>query len=311
MKPSEYRQAVDSFIPNSGMEGRIYQKIMRRSRVKRSLIFAGSTAAVLIAAILIVPQLLSTPGQEPPAETSAQVAAVPSPTLQITAKTVTGDGAMDAMDEWVPTGGQVNLSGGVSQAIADPANADALFYVAISVYTDPEQYFVYGGKTMAAWYDDRLTDPAFVHHEAVYDTWYNDVYLPYDAEMRAAEARGEEYAQGWEKHDPDALFDEYWEETQPGDVKASYALMCENLREAHDAYSEWLDSDVYGDMMAQRMADEISRLVSLGLDVEAVSSGTVGRMTGYLTKNQIEYFPVSSEYGYIIMWADKNDAIDE
>lgn len=310
MKPSEYRQTVDGFVPDSGMEGRIYQKIIRRSWAKRIVFFAGSTVAVLIAAILIVPQLLSTPGQDPPAETNAQIAAVPSPTLQITAKIVTG-GSDDPLNEWVPGGGEVNLSGGVSQAIADPANADALFYVAISVYTDPEQYFVYGGKTMAAWYDDRLTDPAFVHHEAVYDTWYNDVYLPCDAEMRAAEARGEEYAQGWEKHDPDALFDEYWEETQPGDVKASYALMCENLREAHDAYSEWLDSDVYGDMMAQRMADEISRLVSLGLDVEAVSSGTVGRMTGYLTKNQIEYFPVSSEYGYIIMWADKNDAIDE
>lgn len=313
MKASEYRDVVDGFVPDSGMKNRIYKEITQRHSIKRGLFLVGTAAAVLIAALLIVPRLLIMPPNQsqPQNQTSGQVAVAPSQTVPTAKKIVTGNGAMDAMDEWVPEGGQVNLSGGVSMAIADPANTDALFYVSISIYCDPEQYFVYGGKTMSAWYEDRLTDPAFVHHEAVYDAWYTDVYLPFDAEMRAAEENGEEYAQGWEKHDPGELFDAYWEETQTEEVKAAYAMLCENLRQAQDAYSVWLESDDFDAMMSQRMTDECARLVSLGLDVKPGSSGFVSRLTAYLTRDQIVSFPVSCEYGYIIMWADKDDVVDE
>ena len=64
------------------------------------------------------------------------------------------DGA-DNVNEWVPGKGQVNLSGGITQALKDEQYNDVYLYVRLTIY-DPEgqefyDEFTFEGKTREEW----------------------------------------------------------------------------------------------------------------------------------------------------------------
>lgn len=114
-------------------------------------------------------------------------------------KIVTGRNG-DMIDEAPPLG-RVYINGSVLNELDNPINKDALFYVVINVFYEIDSIFTYEGKPLNKWY----TDPALVVFNEPYDFWYNNIFLPYDKEMTAAEERGEEHAQGWWKYGGDGM----------------------------------------------------------------------------------------------------------
>lgn len=201
----------------------------------------------------------------------------------------------------IPQPGEVDITDSLSDALKDPVNIDALFYSAVSVYYDLGQDFKYEGKTLKEW----SADPALKKHDEVYQTWNDEVYVPRDAEMRAAEERSEKYAQGWEKHDPFELFNNYWNETQPEDVKAAYTKARENDTKAKAAYNSWIVSAEYRRLENDVFENERFRLADLGYNLSISDK----KLIGNLTKQQIEDFPALSEYGYTIGWEDKSEIL--
>ena len=184
---------------------------------------------------------------------------------------------------------------------------DAYFHVEVCLYFDISDRFTYKGKTMDEW----KADPILDLHDEVREVWTTEIYEPMDREMVAAEQRGEEYALGWEKHDPHELFRNYFYETQPEDVIDAYEKAMELYMEADQEYSGWQYSDEPVAISNEIVRTEIDRLVELGIDLEVIYNNNysypVVYPEGYLTRRQIEEFPASDEFGYMIMWADQKD----
>lgn len=84
----------------------------------------------------------------------------------------------------------------------------------------------------------------------------------------------------------------------------AYEIALEKAREASTAYNKWKHSDEYFAAVSEVLEKECDRLVNQGYDLKV----TERWLTGYLTKNQIEEFSVSDEFGYIIKWADRKNA---
>ncbi len=206
------------------------------------------------------------------------------------------------MDTEAPQIGKTKMPLNLRRAAEDPANADALFPVEIQVFWEVEPYFRYEGRTMDEW----RAQPALEVYRTASDVWREDVYPELDEKMKAAEARGDADAQGWEKHDPQQLFDVYWEETQPEDVKAAYRSAREAANEAQQAYDAWLDSDALAELETGLLAQERDRLAEHGVELNV--SGH--RLTGNLTAEQLTGFP-AGQYGYVILWAGHENAMDD
>jgi hypothetical protein len=180
------------------------------------------------------------------------------------------------------------------------------FYVLIYIDFFLNESFTYQNKSMVEW----LSDPIITFRESVYAKWYQNMYLPYDEKMRAAEARGEDYAQGWEKHDIAKLFDEYWRETQSDEVQTAYQSAMKYLKAARDAYDLWQLSSARNDCN-ELLNNEYHRLRDLGLDVRTEQDTQYSRgseqwgiLVGYLTADQIDAFPANINYYFEINWAE-------
>lgn len=169
---------------------------------------------------------------------------------------------------------------------------DTYFHVSIFFYFyTVEDMFKFEGKTI----DEYIHDPVLKLYREEYDQWYETIYIPMDEEMTAAEERGEEHALGWWKHSEGELFNEYWYETQPEDVIVKYEEANAKLDEAMDAYNLWATDD-RDEIELSMVKAECERLCELGLDVEFGSEA-------YLTRRQIEEFPATQGFGYIIDFA--------
>lgn len=260
---------------------------MDKSKKRKLIILSIIAVAIIIAAAIAIPLILdSSNAQE---LNSSQ---------QKDKKIVTGING-DMVDEAPPLG-MVYINGSVIKAMEDSKNQDDLFYINVETYYDVNNLFIYKGKTMAQWRED----PELTAFNESSEEWYDNIYLPLDEEMRAAEQSGEEHAQGWEKHDPDELYKKYWYDTHSEDEIEAYEKAFANLLEASTAYNEWINSDEYIAIDKDIRKEECARLVGLGYDLQAFDY----MIAGYLTKEQIEDFPATNEFGYIIEWADKKNA---
>jgi len=287
---------------------------MRKTKKhKRQIIILSIVTALAIAAAIAIPLILSKGASE--VRGSAQNTQTP---MQATTKPghikeserpqeterkiVTGtDGIMN--DE-TPAYGTVRINGSLTDAMQDMEKQDALFFVRISTNFWTKGLFTYKGKTVEQW----RADPALIAFDEPFDDWNENVFKPYDREMSAAEERGAEHAQGWEKNgEGGPVYEEYWYDTHTDEEIEAYEIASENYEEALDAYSEWRYSDAFTDALSEVKEAECVRLVNLGYDLEFVDN----QIRGLLTRAQIEQFPVSDEFGYTIMWADKEGLVDE
>lgn len=306
MKINEYRTAFDKLEPDNGMEERIFIKVVKKRRVNTSFICAcGAIAACICIALLVAPLFKQNSDITAYNDPDTAVEATAYTFLPTAGKVVlTGSDFAPAEELAIVTGahpGEVKISFGLSGALEDPENSGALFYAAVSVYHTLGQDFKYKGKTFEEW----LEEPAIEEYNEAYQTWHDEIYVPYDAEMTAAEERGEERAQGWWKHDKFELFNNYWNETRPEDVKAAYRVARENASAAKAAYDGWIASDEYKQLENEIFESERSRLAGLGYELTVLA----GKLTGNLTKQQIEDFPALGKYGYMIGWADEGEAL--
>jgi|WetSurMetagenome_2_1015567.scaffolds.fasta_scaffold256400_1 hypothetical protein len=205
----------------------------------------------------------------------------------------------------IPQAGQIIVNQSVKTYLSFN-KGNSQFFVRIYVDFFLGEAFKYQGKSITEW----LCDPIFTARESIYENWYRDIYLPYDENMRAAEARGEDFARGWEKHDIGVLFEKYWSESQTPDVQNAYQQALTNLKAAKDAYSVYQVASESHDC-DELLNIELLRLRDLGFDVRIEQDGRyyrgseiLGKLEGYLTADQIEDFPGNIDLYYEIEWAD-------
>lgn len=269
------------------------QRLHRRKRIYVLAAASAVTLAALAAGIVLLPLLLNN---------SHSVESVPAPGIQTTAsvaetttpvrRVVYGDPI--SMDEAVPPAGICFLSGGVSEAINDPLNASALFYVTTIVYWGDNltvlESFVYEGKTMKEW----AADPALDEYRDGFNVFSLEKENEIDWDSIETSEEKESVLLGiLEK------WDALWDATHSANPS-------KDLAKAEQAFEIAKKQEIFSQLSA-----EADRLVSLGLDVTL--EGTADsrpRLVAYLSKEQIENFPCG-EYGYYIAWADRDDVMDE
>ena len=205
-------------------------------------------------------------------------------------------GENDAEEELSPQKGEALLTQSVYNSVSSLGNKDAYFYVDLCACFDLDKDFQFEGKQYKEW--DKA--PEMQAYYDAYDLWLQEVYPELDAQMKAAQARGEEQAKGWDNHNPQDYFDIYYEHTQPEDVIAAWKEAKDKAAAAQQAYDDWTKTDEYLEQLYSLLKNETLRLKDEGLFVELRGWDIVG----YLTKEQVRDFDCG-EYGYVISWAEK------
>lgn len=271
-------------------------KPQRLQRRKRRYVFAAAstaTLAALVAGVVFLPFLLNNNHsvESVPAtgtQTTASVAEITTPERRV----VYGNPSM--IEEAIPPIGIYLLSGGVSEAIKDPLNASALFYVTTIVYYGNKltvlESFVYEGKTISEWAED----PALNEYRDGFDAFSLEKYNEIDWDSIETSEEKESVLLGIVEE-----WDALWDATHSANPS-------KDLAKAEQAFEIEKNQEIFSLLSA-----EADRLMSLGLDVTL--EGTADsrpRLVAYLSKEQIENFPCG-EYGYYIAWADKEDVMEE
>jgi hypothetical protein len=266
----------------------------RRKKIYALAIASTFALAALFAGVFYIPNLLkkTPPTVESAAVTTAQT--FPSIAEITTAAPRIVYGKTDVVDDFEPSPGTYYLSGGVTEALKDPQNESALFYVQIKVFYSNElnvtTTFLYEGKTLDEWgsdpslreYQDGLNAYSWEKERALTD---------YEISQFDTESFWAKTIEEW-----DAL----WDLNHDTNPSTKYA-------EAKQAFNVEKEKEVFN-----LLSEETSRLESLGLDVstEQRAAPLWPRIVGYLTKEQIRNFPCG-DYGYYILWADRGDIIDD
>lgn len=265
----------------------------RRKKIYALAIASTFALAALFAGVFYIPTLLK---NTPPTVESAPVTTAQTfPSIAEIATTapriVYGKG--DVIDDFEPSPGTYYLSGGVTEALKDPQNESALFYVQIKVFYSKKlnvtKTFSYEGKTLDEWGSD------FHEYQEGFDAYYIEKYIELIEDHTLTENEGidlmERVREEW-----DALWD------LNHDINPS-----QKYSEAKQAFKTEKEQEVFN-----LLSEETCRLLSLGLDVttEWRAAPQWPRIVCYLTKEQIEDFPCG-DYGYYILWADKGDIIDD
>lgn len=211
-------------------------------------------------------------------------------------------GEADVQNVEVPQPGNVILSQALSNSVKSPSNAKAFFYVQLKPNFNLGKDFKFEGKT----YDEYWNVPEIQTYNTAYETWMQDVFPTLDEEMKAAEARGEEQAQGWEERNPQDYFDVYYEHTQSDEVITAWKAARDKALAFNEAYNEWLRSEEYNKMEYDLLKNEEIRLKEKEYLIELKGWD----IKGYLTNEQVESFD-GGEYGYIICWAGEEDLMEE
>lgn len=302
--------------PDTSKE-KMYKEISKKASYKKkrvAFIWTITTiAAVIVLAIVLLPQIINNNNTKINIEqTGIQADTIDNKDMY---KTATLDSSKpiiegtngDMADNWSKSG-NVDISPTLLEKMKKYGEDDVLFHVRISIHFNITDLFTYEGKTL----EEYRAEPIRKFYRNEYDEWYETIYIPMDEEMAAAEERGEEHAQGWWKHSPDELFEEYWYKTQPEDVITEYELAMDQYIKADHAYIEWTDSNESFLLTKEVYEEECRRFISLGnyLGVNTENSLTSVELVGYLTRQQIETLPANSEYGYIILWADGENEIN-
>ncbi len=298
---------------------KMYKEILKKAVEKKRRnypVWMIPAAAAIVLAIIFIPQFINNSRQTLPERHTSIIGGDHSPdnsTLMSEAQNQSKpiiEGINGVCNEAVPNQGEVYITPTLEEEMKQYGPDDVLFHVNILVYADITNDFKYEGKTL----EEYRNDPALKFYNEAYDKWRIEVYFPLNEEMTAAEERGEEYAQGWWKHSTDQLFKEYWQENQPQDVLAAYEPAREQYNEAHKAYEEWIRSpDGAYAFTLELTKTECDRLNSLGYDLEVNFDNPfrIMELTGYLTRFQIEEFSVNTSYGYIVMWADGENVMND
>ena len=209
-------------------------------------------------------------------------------------KVIYGDSEVE--EELEPQQGEVVMTQSVNNSVIALGNKDAYFYVDLGACFYLDKDFEYEGRQYEEW--DKV--PEMQAYYDAYDVWLQDVYPALDAQMKAAQERGEEQAQGWDNHNPLDYFDIYYEHTQPEDVIAAWKEARDKVNAAQRAYEDWTKSDEYLEKLYGLLKSETERLKQEDLFVELRGWNIVG----YLTKEQIRDFDCG-EYGYSMSWGEK------
>ncbi len=267
----------------------------RRKKIYALAIASTFALAALFAGVFYIPNLLK--NNHPTVESTPVTTAQTFPSIaEITTaapRIVYGEG--DAINECEPSSGTYLLSGGVREAITDPQNESALFYVHIMVFFSDqlstlEKTFLYEGRTLDEW----GRDPALREYQDGFDAFL----LEKESALTETE---------WTQIDKESFWagtieewDALWNSTHDINPAQEYT-------EANQAFETEKEQAIFN-----LLTEETSRLLSLGLDVaiDQRAAPQQPRIVGYLTKEQIEDFPCG-DYGYYIVWADKSDVIDE
>ena len=225
---------------------------------------------------------------------------------------------INLLDDSVPNDGEIMMPFSLTQGVLDPANADALFAVSISIYgvtsfwEDTRESFLYEGKTIK----ELQADPAITLHDREAAKWYEAVFRVVEIDMTRRELAGDKSLEvmRWVK-DSDMvraeMFAEYWQKTQPMETQNTYDTACQRLTKAINAVDAYLSSEEYLRLEMQesknRYEDEIARLrkLDITLDVDESELSLSYRfpyLYGLLTAEQIQEFPANQKYGYIIKW---------
>lgn len=319
MKDNNISKELSQIKASKASKVRMYNEILKATeegKQKTRTVWVIPAIAAIVLAIVLLPQLINNDARTIPKETDMEISILDNhdknnidanETLHPNKPII--EGLNGTMNEEVPNPGEVYVSPTLEHEMSHYGADDVLFHVRISISYDITDEFTYHGKTM----DEYRNEPIRKLYRNEYDKWKEEIYIPLDKEMTAAEQNGEEYAQGWEKHSPDELFEEYWYETQPEDVIAEYELACERYDKADKAFIAWKDSDAPKEITYELYETDSIRLNALGYDLEVNTENPeiFVELAGYLTRQQIEEFPASNEYGYIIMWADGENLINE
>ena len=205
-------------------------------------------------------------------------------------------GDSNAEEEPEPQQGEAVLTQSVHNSVSSLGNKDAYFYVRLEACFYLDKDFEFEGRQYKEW--DKV--PEMQAYYDAYDVWLQDVYPGLDAQMKAAQARGEEQAKGWDNHNPQDYFDIYYEHTQTQEVITAWKDARDKANAAQQAYEDWTKSDEYLEQLYSLLKSETLRLKEEGLFVELRGWDIVG----YLTKEQVRDFDCG-EYGYAIGWGEK------
>ena len=163
-----------------------------------------------------------------------------------------------------------------------------------------ESAFRYQGKTLTEWRDQ----PALASRSEEYEIWYHTIYPGIDEQNRDTP--------GWEKHDPNELFDTYWKERHTEAETTAYEQASEAYVTARNAYSEWRDGEAGADAYRRILQQECDRLNGLGFSLILTKiSDTQYRLDGTATVERLRSFPAKDGYQYWISLQNDDSPIDE
>lgn len=163
-----------------------------------------------------------------------------------------------------------------------------------------ESAFRYQGKTLTEWQDQ----PALASRSEEYEIWYHTIYPGIDEQNRDTP--------GWEKHDPNELFDTYWKERHTEAEITAYEQANEAYLTARNAYSEWRDGESGKEALRRLWQQECDRLNGLGLSLMLTKiSDTQYRLDGTATVERLRSFPAKDGYQYWITLQNDDSPIDE
>ncbi len=231
----------------------------KRSFPRKTFILAAS----MVSAAILVTVLISVSDKPFIVKTTPETGAIEtaSPETTVQRKIVYAGSSNLSIDDAVPKAGVCLIGCELKQAIDDPENEDALFYVYLEAYipSSTDDDFIYEGKTLAEWKTLKQE----------YIKGFNNFFeekIKENSDYTAAEK------EAW-------LME--WEETHGKDPSLKYS-------EAVKARSRDIKTA------------EIQRLSASGLSVELKENENYLYMTGFLTEEQIRDFPCG-EAGYYLL----------
>lgn len=193
-----------------------------------------------------------------------------------------------------------------SAALTEQLNkADAQTRLMVSIGSiafgnELESAFRYQGKSLPEW----RNQPALAARSEEYEIWYHTIYPGIDEQNRNTP--------GWEKHDPNELFDTYWRERHTEAEIAAYEQANEAYLTARNAYFEWRDGEGGKEALRKLWQQECDRLNGLGLSLMLTKvSDTQYRLDGTTTVEVLRSFPAKDGYQYWISLQNDDSPIDE
>lgn len=181
-----------------------------------------------------------------------------------------------------------------------PETVLSISFVAIDCGDAFESAFRYQGKSLPEWRDQ----PVLAAHSEEYEIWYHTVYPGIDEQNRNTP--------GWEKHDPNELFDSYWKERHTEAEITAFRQANEAYVTARNAYSEWRDGESGKEALRKLWQQECDRLNGLGFSLMLTKiSDTQYRLDGTATVERLRSFPAKDGYQYWISLQNDDSPIDE